>query len=41
MLITQENIQSMEQEISSAKVKPDRSIPNLTKIWIFDEFDEI
>ena len=31
----------MEQQILSAKVKPDRPIQNSDRRWIFDDSDEI
>ena len=41
LLITQGGIQSVEQEISSAKVKSDKSYKTLIKRSVFDESDEI
>ena len=39
LLITQGEIQSIEQEILSAKVKPDpKTLQNYTKLWLKDEF---
>ena len=41
LLITQGGLQSVEQEISSAKVKSDKSYKTLIKRSVFDESDEI
>ena len=40
LLTIQGDIHSMEQKISSAKIKPDRATQNFDKIWAFDGSDE-